>query len=1444
MTSKWDAVFSSRLLALIFACLLSQHVLADQTNDSGPAVPLSASEIDVATLPPDLRDPTAEERPQMDALDEAIHKAFAESRLDDAEEGALALLKAESTTWGPNHPWTAGTRRFLARIFEERGDLPAAVGEYKSAHEIAYSRLGPDHKMTRGLAEDIGFAAFGMGMGAAQDNRWSDAEAAFADSLSFNEASFAGDNVALVYSLDALASALVSQGRHREAAPYRRRAYEMQARMAGPDDPQTLTMGEGLGLTLADAEMFDEAAAVYREVVAGLTRMLGSDHPDTLRVLNNLAVALYRGERPTEALPLGETLVAIRTAKLGFSHPDTLLSLDNLSVTLDKLDRKDEALEVRRRLLDGQTSALGPEHPDTLAAMDNVGLALEQLGRSAEAAEMFGRAADIRTRTLGPDHAGTLRSMSQRALSMANAGDPQSAETLDRQVLARREAVLGPDHKETLVSLNNLAVDLSALGKYSESETLHRRAFETRLRTLGPDDPQTLTSIANLAVVMGEQGRHAEAETFDRRALDARQRVLGPDDPDTLRSLSNLGNTLNQLGRFGEAEPLLADAVARHDRVLGKNNLRTAAAYFNLGTALHGLGRYTESAVASRRALETRSVVLGPDHPDTLQSEANLAITLTALGQMDEAETLARKALAGQERRFGADHPQTINALQVLSTILAGRGRNVEAALMARRAWEISERTIGAEHPGTLMRLANLALLVPREEGEGLAREAMELSARNSGENHANTINIATNLAFILDELGRNSEAEMLKRQMLERAREALGRSHPDTARLTNNLATSLDNSGHYDEAATLYAEAADAWKGTYGAVHPETLIAVANEANVLLKAGRALDALQPARDALAGWLSLQGSASGAHQDTRTQRNAETRSAGWRLAKADWSAATQDGIEVRPLFAEAFEAIQAIGLDGAADAMARSAARIAAGENGLEDVVRIWEDARERRDRLDAELARHFGQSGENQTGAEVAILSREREKAQADVVSATAELKEKFPRFFELVVPGPLAVTELQGEDGLLRDSEALILLAPGQGNDPGFVYAVNRHLAAWARIPIPAQVLSNSIVHLHSQLDGGSGTRAAVARNRTGPNGFDRTEANALYDALFGAPQIREVIEGKEDWILSPQGTLLSLPFNALVTSKPEGADTDPIALRATPWLGLQRAISVLPSVAMIRSRSIEPVAVASARGQEGDTDAFFGLGDPAFSGGEAAPVLVADASLTMRSASERKSGVRGLPALPGTRAEVEAIAALFGPERSTVVLGAQATESRLMAESASGNLRRASTVLLATHGLIAGTFDSLAEPALALAPPLDGQSAQNGADWEDDGLLTASEAARLDLDADWVILSACDTAAGSGPDASGLSGLARGFFYAGARSLLVSHWKVQDDATARLTTGAIRQTLADPTLDRARAFRDSMADIVADTGHDGTSLAFSHPSVWAPFQIIGVH
>ena len=149
----------------------------------------------------------------------------------------------------------------------------------------------------------------------------------------------------------------------------------------------------------------------------------------------------------------------------------------------------------------------------------------------------------------------------------------------------------------------------------------------------------------------------------------------------------------------------------------------------------------------------------------------------------------------------------------------------------------------------------------------------------------------------------------------------------------------------------------------------------------------------------------------------------------------------------------------------------------------------------------------------------------------------------------------------------------------------------------------------------------------------------------------------------------------------------------------------------------------------------------------------------------------------------------------------------------------------------VYFATHGLVAGDIKGLAEPSLALSLPAVPTK-------EDDGLLKASEVAQLKLNADWVVLSACNTIAGEKPGAEALSGLARAFFYSGARALLVSHWEVVSDAATRLTTSAFAVLKSDPKLGRAEALRRTMLAFLSDQ----SSPENAYPAVWGPFAVIG--
>ncbi len=157
----------------------------------------------------------------------------------------------------------------------------------------------------------------------------------------------------------------------------------------------------------------------------------------------------------------------------------------------------------------------------------------------------------------------------------------------------------------------------------------------------------------------------------------------------------------------------------------------------------------------------------------------------------------------------------------------------------------------------------------------------------------------------------------------------------------------------------------------------------------------------------------------------------------------------------------------------------------------------------------------------------------------------------------------------------------------------------------------------------------------------------------------------------------------------------------------------------------------------------------------------------------------------------------------------------------------------------IVFATHGLVPGHVNGLTQPALALSSP-------KVAGVEGDGLLTMEEILKLKLDADWVVLSACDTASGRGAGAEAVSGLGRAFFYAGARALLVSSWPVETTSAKALTTDLFRRQATEQGLSRAEALRQTMLALIDGPGRIGddgrTVFSYAHPLFWAPFILVG--
>ena len=180
--------------------------------------------------------------------------------------------------------------------------------------------------------------------------------------------------------------------------------------------------------------------------------------------------------------------------------------------------------------------------------------------------------------------------------------------------------------------------------------------------------------------------------------------------------------------------------------------------------------------------------------------------------------------------------------------------------------------------------------------------------------------------------------------------------------------------------------------------------------------------------------------------------------------------------------------------------------------------------------------------------------------------------------------------------------------------------------------------------------------------------------------------------------------------------------------------------------------------------------------------------------------------------------------------------VFLGKQASEHRVKTL----DLFDRQIVAFATHALLPGDLDGLDQPALALSSP-----SVTGED--DDGLLTAEEILKLKLNADWVVLSACNTGAADGAGAEAVSGLGRAFFYAGTRAILVSMWPVETISARELTTGLFRYQQKDKMLSRSKALRKSMLDLIEGPGlaDDATGkiiASYAHPLFWAPFILVG--
>jgi CHAT domain-containing protein len=519
--------------------------------------------------------------------------------------------------------------------------------------------------------------------------------------------------------------------------------------------------------------------------------------------------------------------------------------------------------------------------------------------------------------------------------------------------------------------------------------------------------------------------------------------------------------------------------------------------------------------------------------------------------------------------------------------------------------------------------------------------------------------------------------------------------------------------------------------------------------------------------------------------------------------------------------------------------VAAVSARYAVKNPELADLIRREQDAGKRLDALYGTLTNAVAQRRTVKNPEVIRSLKKQISELGKARLAFIKEIDSRFPNYAQLINPVPPSLKEAKAS---LKQGESLISIYIGR--DQSFVWAVPYEgKVVFTTVSLGKKEIDTMVDQIRSTLEPNAKTLGDIPK-------FDLDTAYELFQAFF--EPVREAWKNAKSLLVVPHGALSYLPFSLLPTEQvvlPADKNVLFENYKQVPWLVRSHSVAVLPSVSTLI------ILRAVPQGDRAQLP-FVGFGDPYFSEQQAKEAAKPKGELPIASLeSQINYAIRGLsierikteklvsakiahlPRLPETAEEIRSMAlAMNADPNRDVFTGAQANEHQVKTI----DLSRYKVLAFATHGLAPGDLNGLLQPALALSSP-------QVAGIDGDGLLTMEEIFGLWLNADWVVLSACNTGAGKEQGAEALSGLCRAFFYAGTRALLVTNWPVETNSARALTTDLFKRQALNQLLTRAEALRQSKLSLIDEVSHidpkSGKVLfSYAHPIFWAAFSFIG--
>jgi CHAT domain-containing protein len=784
-------------------------------------------------------------------------------------------------------------------------------------------------------------------------------------------------------------------------------------------------------------------------------------------------------------------------------------------------------------------------------------------------------------------------------------------------------------------------------------------------------------------------------------------------------------------------------------------------------------GNYAAAETAYRAAVSIQERIVGPNNPALALPLAREALQVSNQGRSAEAAQLFARAerLAASPEQIDPVARPLVTHLMALDLI--NRNKFQDALALLDRA----VRGFSAIVPPDVLVPRNRSVSSAHSSVEQMVQAAADSSLvadQASSDALNGLIEAHRYRAVALTALGRTQEAEA----ELQAARSLYsGRNSRLVARYYRNVGVAASSAGNDASALTELGRAVD----VFARAQPASLPLAKTQ---LLHAAR---------------VAAQGDYAAALPECRsaadTLRSLNTGVTPQLLMPCLHALSLDVAKRGQSVLVEMFALSQLAQGSITSRQIALAAARLTEGSRDpkVAEAIRQYDIAS---DRLEALYRARLDLASDKNNAAAVATLDEDIRKAQTAQRDAGQARQEASPGFAALVQDS-VSAGDVQA---MLQPAEALAVVV--LGDDEGWTLLLRKDGISAGRIEGGAGKIDTLVKRFRAGME-------LTRDNKPAP--FDTDAAQELYAAVL--QPVAGALAGVSTLTVAPSGSLLSVPFGALLTAPATGSD-----LAQAPFLIRTVAISHVPSAASFVNLRHGAKTIQATR-------PWFGMGDF-----KAPTVRQAMATFSVAACGDSARELANLPPLPGARRELEVARRILGADASDQLLGSAFTAKQVLAKT----LTNYRMIHFATHAILPGELRCQTEPAVLTSTAPDAPDA-GGA------MLTASEIELMHLDADLVILAACNTGGENGSGAGeSLSGLARSFFFAGARSLLVTHWDANDATTTYLTALFLQALQANPDAGPSAALALSQRRMLDEAVGDRAVQA--HPYYWAVEALIG--